>query len=207
MSSSVLAQSLRAQERLEIIQEEAGTKATAGDKFSCVFWQITFDPERWKNNVQTRFCCMMCWSTGGPERFGSSPERSNAPKEKSSWHTKNTPTDRQIHTHSCLLAWPLCILRPFQFNRLTFLKSKYVEDALQHQHVLCVPGWFFFWSIALIWRAAKAFGTTCWSTHYETKSYLHIIDSFEYCVSFGYWGTFDFEKWLYRKGFGSPSVQ
>ena len=46
MSSSDLAQSLRAQERLEIIQEEAGTKATAGDKFSCVFWQITFDPER-----------------------------------------------------------------------------------------------------------------------------------------------------------------
>ncbi len=75
------------------------------------FWQITFDPERWKNNVQTRFCCMMCWSTGGPERFGSSPEPqqprsateqfgagAKLAKEKSSWHTKNTPTDRQIHT-------------------------------------------------------------------------------------------------------------
>ena len=176
--SSVWAWFLYAQERLEIIQEEAGTKATAGDKFSCVFWQITFDPERWKNNVQTRFCCMMCWSTGGPERFGSSPERSNAPKEKSSWHTKNTPTDRQIHTHSCLLAWPLCILRPFQINRLTFMKSMYVGDSLQHQ--LCVWGWFFFWSIALIWRAAKAFGTTCLSTHHETFIYLHIINSFEY---------------------------
>ena len=164
--------------KVEIIQEEAGTKATAGDKFSCVFWQITFDPERWKNNVQTRFCCMMCWSTGGPERFGSSPERSDAPKEKSSWHTKNTPTDRQIHTHSCLLAWPLCILRPFQINRLTFMKSMYVGDSLQHQ--LCVWGWFFFWTIALIWRAAKAFGTTCLSTHHETFIYLHIIDSFEY---------------------------
>ena len=37
--------------------------------------------------------CMMCWSTGGPERFGSSPacsgcsslRASKIPKEKSSW--------------------------------------------------------------------------------------------------------------------------
>ena len=45
------------------------------------------------------------------------------------------------------------------------------------RRVLCVPGWFFFWSIAPLWRAAKAFGTTCRSTHHATKSCLHIIFS------------------------------
>ena len=45
------------------------------------------------------------------------------------------------------------------------------------RRVLCVPGWFFFWSTAPLWRAAKAFGTTCRSTHHATKSCLHIIFS------------------------------
>ena len=33
-------------ERSRLFKKKQEQKATAGDKFSCVFWQITFDPER-----------------------------------------------------------------------------------------------------------------------------------------------------------------
>ena len=39
--------------------------------------QITFDPGRECKKAMCKqdfVSCMMCWSTGGPERFGSSPE-------------------------------------------------------------------------------------------------------------------------------------